>query len=319
MSGVKTGVGGLTFEFSLTCDADDPTDAPLRVITASPSATLRTECPGTLKVAVVDGLGNRLQTLWSRWPIADSGAQRSLAPVVFVYGSCVTRDAFALSGAPPLADYIARSPLGSAFSPPPDAQDLIRLEDNPSAFQRRMVDVDLNKGLATLLESTRFDLLVLDFIDERLSMVRTGSGFVTYSPEAERCGLRPDTADLVSPGSAEHVAAFTSGLDALIAVVPSDRILVNKVYWATTTADGEPLAHADSIRQNNETLDALYTLSADRDLRFLHYPERVFVSDPAHKWGLSPFHYAGTLYDHTLRGIAGAFSDLSVHATASRR
>jgi hypothetical protein len=173
-----------------------------------------------------------------------------------------------------------------------------------------MVDVDLNKGLATLLESTRFDLLVLDFIDERLSMVRTGSGFITYSPEAKRCGLRPDTADLVRPGSAEHVAAFTSGLDALIAVVPSHRILVNKVYWATTTADGEPLAHVDSIRHNNETLDSLYTVAAERDLRFLHYPDRVFVSDPAHRWGLSPFHYAGALYEHTLGGIATAYGAL---------
>lgn len=308
LKGFRSGVGGMHFEFCVKeCDGSAILHGPDR--TDSPKATFAADTTGRLEVAILDGFGNRLQTMRAAWPM-ESSQRTPHAPRVFVYGSCVTRDAFALEGAPPLADYIARSPLGSAFSNASSTQGLIRLEDNPSAFQRRMVAVDFDKSLKQLLSSTPFDLLVLDFIDERLSMMRTPAGYVTYSNEAHACGMRPASTDLVVPGSDEHLTQFVAGLELLLSVVPAHRILLNKVYWSTVTMDGTPLDNADAIKHNNAILDALYSEASDRHITAIGYDHKLFRSDPGHKWGLSPFHYAHDLYARTLDGIFSAHKPL---------
>ncbi|MFC7594462.1 DUF6270 domain-containing protein [Terrabacter sp. GCM10028922] len=223
---------------------------------------------------------------------------------VLIYGSCVSRDAFELSEAPPLADYVARSALGSAFSPVPSEPPAgLDLAANPSPFQRRMVQLDIEKGLPGVLGATPHDVLLLDLIDERLELVRTGESWITDSPEARTCGLDSLPEDRVRVGTDEYFALFEAGLARLVELVPPHRIVLNRVLWATHTTAGDELPHPDYIRRHNVALEAAYKRIDTTGIRSIDYEPGLFVTDPTHKWGASPFHYGAALYVETLRAL----------------
>lgn len=229
---------------------------------------------------------------------------------VYIYGSCVSRDAFDHQDAPFLAGYVARSPFGSAFSPALDQIPDINLQMNPSAFQQAMVQTDLYKLLPHRLERAEFDFLMVDLIDERLRTVRSAPGYYTYSPEAQRCGMSVDQVPLILPGSQEHMASFKDGLRGLLEIVSPDRIVVNRVFWAEVDVNGKEAAPRESVAENNKILAELYSyFESARGIRFIDYSPEQLVADPDHKWGASPFHYVPAFYQRTvdcLRSLIGA-------------
>lgn len=254
----------------------------------------------TVEVKFTDGFGNFLGTR----SVGPRVAEERRDPRIFVLGSCVSRDAFDLPGAPELVDYRARTALGSAFATPTKFMDRVNIELNPSAFQRRMVATDLEKGLEGLLVDSSFDFLLLDLIDERLQMIRHDGSYVTYSPELQTCGIVPNPDDLVEVGSSEYFEAFVAGLEKLLAIVPAEKIIVNQVYWAEKTLDGEPVGSPDQTHKHNRILDKLYRqLRRQPGIHFVTYERSDFVSDAQHKWGPSPFHFGPKLYERTIRGI----------------
>lgn len=223
---------------------------------------------------------------------------------IFILGSCVSRDAFELSNSPELVDYRARTALGSSFAPRTAISDSVDLNLNPSPFQRRMVESDIEKLLSATLSSAQFDFLLLDLIDERLPMIRHGDSYITSSPELHACGLKPSPEDLVEVGSEEYLCAFRAGIANLISVVPAERIIVNEVYWATRTSDGVEIGSQPWTAKNNAILKTLYNeLRLQKGISFISYPESSFAADPDHKWGVSPFHYGVQLAKQTIDGI----------------
>ncbi|MCQ2000380.1 DUF6270 domain-containing protein [Arthrobacter zhaoxinii] len=225
-------------------------------------------------------------------------------PKVYIYGSCVSRDAFEHPLAPFLSGYSARSPIGSAFSPMLREIPDIDLEANTSTFQQAMVQTDLYKLLPHRLATSQYDILLIDLIDERLQTVRSDSAFYTFSPEAQRCGMNIEDMAIVRPGSEEHKSTFKEGLRKLLEVVPPERIVVNRVFWAAVDVHGVEVAPAANVDENNEILAELYAFFEEADgVRFIDYPPELFVSDPSHKWGPSPFHYVPALYEHTINSL----------------
>ncbi|WP_427007073.1 DUF6270 domain-containing protein [Pseudarthrobacter sp. H2] len=254
----------------------------------------------SVEVKFTDGFGHYLGTK----SVDSHGVKKPLKTRIFILGSCVSRDAFDLQGSPELVDYRARTALGSAFATRTKFIDNVNLELNPSAFQRRMVVTDLDKQLDDLLIGSSFDFLLLDLIDERLQMIRHDSSYVTFSPELQTCGVMPNPKDLVEVGSAEYFEAFVAGLEKLLAIVPADKIIVNEVYWAENTLDGELVGSPDQTQKHNRILDRLYRqLRRQPGMHFIAYDRSDFVSDPQHKWGPSPFHFGPNLYERTIRGI----------------
>lgn len=231
-------------------------------------------------------------------------------PGFYIYGSCVSRDAFDRHDAPSLAGYVARSPFGSAFSPALIQAPEVNLQLNHSAFQQAMVQTDLYKLLPHRLARAEFDLLLVDLIDERLRTVRSGPGYYTYSPEAQRCGMTVEKKALVLPGSEEHMTNFKAGLRRLLETVPPERIVVNRVFWAEIDVNGKEAAPPESIAENNKILAELYScFDAVEGVRFIDYSPEQLTADPEHKWGASPFHYVPAFYHHTverLRALIGA-------------
>lgn len=259
----------------------------------APSSSLETGTADTLPGAV------------SPLSASTSGGNDKPNLRIFAYGSCVSRDAFEEPGAPILVDYIARSCVGSAFSAPNGSIETISLESNPSAFQRRMVRTDLNKDLEKLLGNSEFDFLLLDFIDERLKLIRSASGYDTYSPELSRTGFEVDPKSLVEPGSDEYMVAFEAGWKRLLELVPVEKIVINRAFWATHDESGTELTGFPDSSHNNEILSRLYDfVCSNSRVQVIDYATDEMLADPGHKWGVSPFHFSKKFYQKTIQSLS---------------
>ncbi|HMN77377.1 MAG TPA: DUF6270 domain-containing protein [Burkholderiaceae bacterium] len=236
---------------------------------------------------------------------------------VFIVGSCVSRDALATVPEPQdlkLVSYHARSSLGVLASGPVAQPEEIATIAAP--WCRRMVQADHAKTLLHAVAEASFDLLLLDLIDERFDLLETPDGVVTVSREyAEAVGRRP--MGLVIPAfGTRHVALWRAGFALLTTTLHEqgrlDRLRVNRVFWASRTVSGEPLAGFDPARTRaaNAFLRARYEdiARALGDAVFLDYSADVLRADPAHRWGLSPFHFGPQFYDAQLVSLRTAGS-----------
>ncbi|WP_144794994.1 DUF6270 domain-containing protein [Kocuria palustris] len=219
----------------------------------------------------------------------------------FIYGSCVTRDAFALDGAPGLSDYFARTPLVSAFGrAPAELPASMDLEAIPSAFQKRMVDRDVRKTLPPTLRDLDPEVLVIiDLIDERIPVARVSGGILACSSEAARAGFAPQREAQISIGRPGFITAWNQAAAELVEALEGRRVVLNKAYWATHDDTGQDLQERFPIELHNRTLKHMYTtLERSLGCAVIEYPDDLLVADSTHRWGLSPFHYTRPFYDH---------------------
>lgn len=86
---------------------------------------------------------------------------------ILIYGSCVSRDALEFDSEKrlKLIDYFARSSLASSMSN--NVINDIPTHNIHSSFQKRMVENDLNKSILAIIKQSKYDILLVDFIDER--------------------------------------------------------------------------------------------------------------------------------------------------------
>ncbi|MGQ4660284.1 DUF6270 domain-containing protein [Lysobacter sp. F6437] len=247
------------------------------------------------------------------------GAGRMLPPIrvnvtaaksVYVFGSCVSRDAFEIAPRQDaiLAGYLARSSLASAFDhrrPSPALS--AHLERLPSRWQRNMVANDLGRRAPGLLAKAHFDALLLDLVDERFALLDVGGTLVTASVEFRGTGYPVRKEDLIRPGSNRHLNAWKLGVDSLLALAGPGRVIVNRVFWATHDDVGDELPDQPRIERHNLVLTDMYAyLDAKAGLRFIRYPEELLVADSGHKWGRAPFHYVADMYRHTMAELLRA-------------
>lgn len=309
MGEVPLGYGGLQFGYfavnSLNVHRELKWYTPSRRISI-PIADLNDN--DTVRINVRDGFGNDLfsidaSTVVDASTVDAKSADVAARPRIFVYGSCVSRDAFQIDHNLHLVDYVARSAVGSAFAKgslaTPPNYDLIA-----SKFQRRMVRLDIEKGLPRLLRDRDFDFLLVDFVDERLQMA-TRKGFIyTNSLEVQSTKLRHPSDRLIKFGSDEYLSLWRQGIASLLSLCPPSKIVVNRVFWATVTDDGQNLPEFEQIEYNNGILGRLYEeIGRSAGIRFIDYPENLIVADSNHKWGVSPFHYTEEAYEHLIKSL----------------
>lgn len=229
---------------------------------------------------------------------------------IAIFGSCVTRDAFAMVPVKGLCvvDYIARSSLASAFHPlAVEDRWLEALGNIQSAFQRRMVEIDMKKTARAVLRASTADLVLVDLIDERFRTVGLGESVATWSTEFGQLGLDQNAfGEILNMESPERRGRWLKGASELVDCVGVERLVLNEVFWANSTSDGDPLPHREMIDQANRSLQEMYSALFRLGVRRkISYPESLFLTDPQHKWGLSPFHYIRGFYEKTMSGIKG--------------
>lgn len=230
-----------------------------------------------------------------------------------IFGSCVSRDILNYqSDKIDLVDYHARSSFGSAFSVASVSD--VYTDKIESDFQRRMVAADLCKNFSQTLMQSKFDLILIDFIDERFNLFSFESGEIcTLSNEFISTGFDPEQEQgrVIQSGSEEFFSLWEQGWNRFLSLVDLHKfrlkIRINKVFLATATASGQsfPTYNVKYIQDSNRFLERLYERVA-LDLKpwqFIDNNPAYFVGSDSHRWGLSPFHYIDAFYFDALRRI----------------
>lgn len=223
---------------------------------------------------------------------------------VLIVGSCVSRDAFNLEHQHTLVDYIARTSLASAFRPPFRWLTDERLSRIESSFQRRLVDIDARKRLSAILQAADYDVLLLDLIDERFSLVTIDGDTATYSSEMAKTGIGNEpAASVVKPDDGNRMSAWIDGLGHIIDICRQKHanIILNRVWWSRVDDQGEPF-QTNAVETGNKHLARLYS-HIPASITQIEYPDGMLVGSSAHRWGRSPFHFAEVAYRHLIESI----------------
>lgn len=233
-----------------------------------------------------------------------------------IFGSCVSRDALDFvveEDGIALVDYYARSSLASAFCSNP-------VEDRysrhlTSTFQKRQVKRDFDKAFRKALPGMEFDILLMDFTDERFSLFRLEDGrLVTQSAELRQSKFpAPMAGRSIRAFTEEHYRLWEHGWRAFTAALAADgrldRLRVNGALWADRTETGEgfgelhPASYIEGA--NRHFTRMLGRIRADLPEEQIHtYAPELLRGNASHKWGPAPFHYAEPYYRRTIAQLA---------------
>lgn len=227
---------------------------------------------------------------------------------VLVIGSCVSRDAFNINGAEcfEVTNYVARSSLGSAFAS--QIFSGVGLDSVSSEFQRRVIQIDLDKSLENIIRQSDVDFILLDLIDERFNLFQNSRGEIcTLSNELISSGFNREikSGRIIESGSDEFLQLWLVGWHRFLKLLDELRALsklrVSRVLWAESLENGtnfEPGYPLGKIRAANDFLERLY-LYIERDLpkkQFIEFDRNMLKGSINHRWGNSPFHYVGQVY-----------------------
>jgi hypothetical protein len=196
-----------------------------------------------------------------------------------------------------VVDYYARTSLASLAKKPAKQFDLSAIT---SPFQRKMVQRDLDKDFLKALEVLSYDVLLIDFIDDRFSLIclPDDSAF-TDSNEFRKAGvnLRGLKLGKIPSFSDEYYAIWELGWEKLKLKLKEldslKKLLVNGAYWCTKDNKGFDFENRSHINAGNEYLSRVYErlrLDLPKN-QFVNYDGVEFVANAEHQWGRSPFHY----------------------------
>ena len=229
---------------------------------------------------------------------------------VAIWGSCATRDAFGVrEHSFESIDYFARSSWIAQASAAP----AIRLDTSALAgFAQRMVLEDVDRLVVERVIESKPDLVVIDFIDERIDLLDAGVGaWVTGSTYA---GQTPTWAQLRAAGVPAlgryhpfREPLFRAAVDQLapklLTLPPHVPVLLNLAWYTPISSDESvPLPEGSAAKAvaANQQIARLATWVAralgDRCVYF-QASEMTMRADPAHKWGFGMYHYERALYD----------------------
>lgn len=247
-----------------------------------------------------------------------TGPATPAVPRVFIAGSCVSRDILNISAprSVSLADYVARSSLAGAGCTGWEIDEayygLITSE-----FQRKMVRRDVTKSLVRdLATGAPYDLVLIDLIDERFDLYEVAPDLV-ISISGELLSTRMITSSdrntpaWIKSGSARHRQLWRAGVErlfgALMASGRDDCVVINQVWWAENMVDGTPLPQEQRLeaRRANELLSWMYDELRQfvPPARWMTFPDNYLRSNPDHRWGPAPFHFADAYYADAMRQL----------------
>ncbi|KKK38783.1 hypothetical protein WQ57_07325 [Mesobacillus campisalis] len=223
-----------------------------------------------------------------------------------ILGSCVTRDAFAFTENNfQVNKYFARTSLVSLYSPPLNiSKEEINLA---SKFQKEIVFSDITKQFPKYVENKSADYLLIDFIDERVSIMEvTKDTYITVSNEFIKSGLKEKyKSSKILPRKEFHKGLWEEKADLFIEQLgkyySANKVILHKAFWKTRYKDknGEVIEfnNVEEIKFNNNLLDKYYNYLEQNvpGINVIDLGNRYLASEK-HKWGLAPYHYETFYY-----------------------
>ncbi|WP_293676640.1 DUF6270 domain-containing protein [uncultured Phenylobacterium sp.] len=249
------------------------------------------------------------------------------APRIAIVGSCITRDLWPIHGGGSEAVlYISRTGLPSLLAAPVPG---LRTARTPPGDLRRhehnALVADLEKTALARLVAFEPTHIIFDFIDERFDLLAAAGWLATHSAELERSGYRAQpvlssarTVPRLS-GACERLWRQAAGeFAALVRATQLGRaeLILHAARWASdqrlpdgrvvpvvgvdilTGVPAEIAAYNALLQRQEDTFAALMPPMA----RIEAVGQRL--ADPAHQWGLSPFHYVPEYYAEIRRQLA---------------
>lgn len=219
---------------------------------------------------------------------------------VAIFGSCVTRDAFAFASLP-VDFYYARTTIASMVAKPCHEPRLMEVEQQ---FDRKMLLNDFEKQFPREIMAMPVDHLVIDCIDERFDNILYADTIVTRSTALERAEFCKDMTDGL-PGIPLKTRIFDdTSIDAFCNLLnKTDKLIyLHEAFLAeqhySEDYQGRVQFHEiGQIRAINDLLRQLYDkLRARLNCIPLRVDQSLNIADPGHKWGLAPFHYCKAYY-----------------------
>ncbi|VVS96357.1 conserved hypothetical protein [Roseovarius sp. EC-HK134] len=229
---------------------------------------------------------------------------------VFIFGSCVSRDAFSLiPNDLLLSGYVARSSFGSAFASERFPLSIDELDPDcaiQSALQRSMVAIDLDKSAATILTraAPSTDLVIVDFIDERFQLAVAGDTCATSSVAFREVGKKHGFVYIPSMEE-EHFQRWKQGFRTFLDLAQSLSlpVVLNAVRLGGASRTGQLIPEI-KYRPLEDYLDRLYAcVEKTGRCEIFRNPCEPFL-DECHKWGVTPFHYENRYYRPLIAHIA---------------
>lgn len=256
---------------------------------------------------------------------------------VAIWGSCVTRDAFAVESRAeqlaeelPLVYYGARSSWISQDSRPLSVTEADM--GGLTGFGLRMVEEDLGKTVIDRLVEHQPDILVLDLVDERLQLLRLGKSWVTGSDYVKRTELwtralaeADEVSSMTQPKRQKLFAVSAKRLvKRLVRELPNTTFVLNEAPYTTRVADGTSLPEPqagwarDLDAAQRPMMQVLVDEFGQRLVRATPPPE-VSQADPDHRWGITSYHYIEAYYHWLIDMLLAVEPTTGQPAGAGRR
>ena len=232
---------------------------------------------------------------------------------VFIWGSCVSRDCFNYSSSYnfELVSYHARCSCVSAMSNPVSYEN-VKLCNLKSKFKQNTIINDFNKNLLKDLKSKSFDILLIDFIDERFPIkIDKDGNIITVSSELLETNYVSLDNSLIYVGDEKRFSLWKKSWDKFITICIKlgikDKIIINRLHWAKYMENNERIPNFTEqyITTNNSFLDRIYSTIDEYipKTQQIYYPNNIILANSKHRWNISPFHYIDNIYNHTNKSL----------------
>lgn len=226
---------------------------------------------------------------------------------ILIYGSCVTNDIFSsVESAHKIAAYIPRLSMAAAFGKAaPDFIIEAAKKNIGSLTHRYWVLNDLEKRMGKILSSTSYDIIILDFVDEKNNLGLIDGSVLTMTDEFKKTNIDESILEIVPSMSEKHYELWKDGLDIFSKHVDQKKVFLNKVYWAQRMSDGAQFS-LKWVIENNIFLEKLYSyVEENYNFNVIDYDRSIFIGDSSHKHGKSPYHFTHEYYQHAMNLIDG--------------
>lgn len=227
---------------------------------------------------------------------------------IAIFGSCVSRDLFEIQkdllSRYEVCFYSARSSIVSYMSLPNTCN---KLQVTEKGFEPKRAVYDLEKSHWTEFELSKPDIVLIDFIDERIGLIKyNGSIFSASGPIIKSFERANISFEILRPWDAEirknRLWALKYFLERIRAICPN--ILIHKAGWAENYYDenNNVCSFVGSkferlIELNNSILNELFHSIDKSDIPIDFVGGEVgMISANIHKWGFSPIHYDEKYY-----------------------
>jgi len=183
------------------------------------------------------------------------------------------------------------------------------LQEKRLSHQNNMIPAHQHQHFFPHLINKDFDFILIDFMNEKYGLVNINNWSINYldSKTATTHDSIQKNGFQTTYGNNEYLQDILSGFDLfydnLKSIGKSEKLIVNKIFWATHDEHGKALfSMLTYINKANELLSEIYC-SLERNytnLKFINYGETVFITRSKLKNGLNTYYYIDKIYKKAL-------------------